>query len=888
MPPRYRASIVSHTHWDREWYAPFQVYRMRMVGLIDELITKMETDPGYRFFHFDGQAILFKDYLEIRPEMEPRLRALCRAGRIISGPMYVAPDESLPGAETHVRNFLLGRKVAGDWGPILECGYVIDVFGHISQWPQILRQCGIDTAILQRGIIDETCGAEFLWRGADGSEVLTIRLSNTVSYSDFWYKVRQADEGKLLEMDAALLRLKDLIDWQLTRHSTPELLLMDGVDHIEIQPDVPDLIERYNALHGDEGEVVHESLPVYLERLKAAVDRGKLYVAEGELRTPNKRSPLGQVFFGFHCSHPELKAANDRCEALLQFWAEPLMAANFLLTGEYDAGHLWYAWEQLLQNQPHDSICGCSVDQVHKDMMFRYDQCRLLAERIIQVQMKRLAERQKATCDLPGAQAVHIFNGSGTPVSGVSLVTIPFPHPRPEWFRLIGPDGQEVQWQLVDEKRAVPEVELGWGMIPRFPAKDHLTIAAELQVPAYGSAVYFAVPSDRPRRTTGTLVRDLKVLDTGGLSVAVQEDGTLQANLDREGGEGSIGAFDFLRFEDRGDVGDGWTYRAPERDEVVYSDAARVSVVCDGPLYAALRLETVMSIPKSASPDRRSRSEERVEMKIVSTVSVLKGDPAVHVETVVDNPARDHKLRVLFATYCPGDEPTNGWFSDSPFDLTYRPVALPDTSDWDEPAQEIWWQQSICGIDEGEHGQAIIAPECKESACLGGREATLALSLFRAFGQTVGTAGEDGPQMLGKQTFRYQIVPLNLRPFCEHAAETGLLTRANRMRAGLRAVVLPPHEGELPGSVGMVALAPGWLPITSLKRREAGDELLVRFFNPSPKAVEATLTFPMGITQAWRTNLLEEIGEELEVRAQREVPLTVKAKEIVTVAFRHC
>ncbi len=147
MAEKYRASIISHTHWDREWYLPFQTYRMRLVGLMDELIETMETDLRYKHFNFDGQAILFKDYLEIRPENEERLRALCQAGRISAGPFYVQPDESLPGGETHVRNFLLGMKVAAQWGPVLESGYVIDVFGHISQWPQILRGLGIDNAI---------------------------------------------------------------------------------------------------------------------------------------------------------------------------------------------------------------------------------------------------------------------------------------------------------------------------------------------------------------------------------------------------------------------------------------------------------------------------------------------------------------------------------------------------------------------------------------------------------------------------------------------------------------------------------------------------------------------------------------------------------------------
>jgi alpha-mannosidase len=391
--------------------------------------------------------------------------------------------------------------------------------------------------------------------------------------------------------------------------------------------------------------------------------------------------------------------------------------------------------------------------------------------------------------------------------------------------------------------------------------------------------VYHIVP-DRATRLSGTLLDSPLVLGDASFRVAAQEDGTLY--LQSGTGDETLAFFDLLRFEDRGDVGDGWTYRAPERDEAVYSGAAKVSVLCDGPLYAALRLETAMSVPRSASGDRRGRSGERVDMPITSTIAILKGDPALHVETVVDNPARDHKLRVLF----PSDREADAWFSDSPFDLTERPIKVLETADWDEPALEIWWQQSVCGVNDGDGGLAIIAPECKESACIDDGTRTLALSLFRAFGQTVGTAGEDGPQMLGRNVFRYQVVP-----FAGAPAEAGLLNRAAAMRAGLRAVILPPHEGDQPKSFGLVDLAPAWLPLSTVKKREAGaeagDEIIVRFFNPSPEAVEATLTFPMGIVSACRANLLEEPGEGLAVEDGTRVRLAVRGKEIVTVAVRH-
>jgi len=874
MQSKYRASIVSHTHWDREWYLPFEAFRVRLVGLIDELIQKMEADPRYRYFNFDGQAILFKDYLEIRPEMAPRLRALCQEGRITAGPFYVQPDESLPGAETHVRNFILGMKTAAHWGPVLQSGYVIDIFGHISQWPQMLRQLGIDNAILMRGVNDDTCGAEFIWRAPDGSDVLAIRLSNTVSYSDFWYKVRRADEGKLLDMDGALKRLKALIDWQRERHSTPELLLMDGVDHVEIQPDLPDLIDRYNAAYSEEGQVVHADLPTYLERLRQAVNRDELVTLEGELRSPNKRSPLGQVFFGFHCSHPELKAANDRCEALLQYWAEPLGAAQFLLTGEHDPAFLWHAWELLLQNQPHDSICGCSVDQVHKDMMYRYDQCGIVAQQIVGRQTKKIAQRQWAPCETEGAQAVHVFNGAGTPVEGVTPLTLALPHPRPEHFRLVDADGQQVPWQLVRERRGIPRAEAGWGQIPRFHAEDIVTIAVPLNVPAAGAAVYHAVPNDRPTWETETLL-DGPSLCNGLIRLDVADDGTLTLT-DLRGDTRRV--YEGLnRFEDCGDVGDGWTYRPPVVDEKILSGPATVSVICDGPLYAALRVEHAMSVPCAAAPDKRSRSGQRLQMQIVSTVSILRGDPAVYIETMVDNPARDHKLRALFPT----DVGADTWLSDSAFDFTERPIALPDTRDWDEPAQEIWWQQSVCTVADDAGGLAVIAPECKESACIDDSRRTLALSLFRAFGQTVGTAGEDGPQMLGESAFRYQLVPYEGSPY-----SAGLLQRAAAMRAGLRAVVLPPHEGDLPARIGLAELSPDALVLSAIKKREEAEEIILRFFNPTPEAIDARVRLGMPVHQAWLSNLKEDLLQELALTDERTVQVRAGAKAIITVAVK--
>jgi len=94
--------LVSHTHWDREWYRTFQLFRARLVDTVDRVLDLVAADPGYRFL-LDGQSVVLEDYLEIRPHRRDELVAACTEGRLAVGPWYVQPDSILPSGEAHVR-----------------------------------------------------------------------------------------------------------------------------------------------------------------------------------------------------------------------------------------------------------------------------------------------------------------------------------------------------------------------------------------------------------------------------------------------------------------------------------------------------------------------------------------------------------------------------------------------------------------------------------------------------------------------------------------------------------------------------------------------------------------------------------------------------------------
>ena len=146
MTARGIVHLVPHTHWDREWYEPFQVFRMRLVELVDQLLERMELDPRMRFT-LDGQAATIDDYLEIRPDAEPVIRRLIAERRLAIGPWQILLDEFLVSGETIVRNLQFGWRRAEELGGAMAVGYLPDMFGHIAQMPQILRQAGIGRRI---------------------------------------------------------------------------------------------------------------------------------------------------------------------------------------------------------------------------------------------------------------------------------------------------------------------------------------------------------------------------------------------------------------------------------------------------------------------------------------------------------------------------------------------------------------------------------------------------------------------------------------------------------------------------------------------------------------------------------------------------------------------
>ncbi len=352
--------VVPHTHWDREWYQPFELFRWRLVQAIDEILDHMERHPEYRCFNLDGQSIVIADYLELRPENRRRLRRLIEQGRIVIGPWWVQPDEFLPSGESHIRNLQKGTWFARDLGGSLDIGHVADQFGHIAQLPQLFNQFGLRAACLWRGVPDSVPGWTFLWDGPDGTRVPVLYLRN--SYSNGWRIPTDADE--LVERTR---RQED------GRGVNEPLLLMNGTDHSRMERHVPSALANAQ-MRGYDFRMV--TLGEYASAMfEYGVDP---HVHQGELRSPDSSNVLPGVL----SARVPIKQRDFAVNSFLERVAEPLELLAWLHGGPDGLPALKQAWNLVLENAPHDSICGCSIDQVHDEMMPRYDRAEQLSRQV--------------------------------------------------------------------------------------------------------------------------------------------------------------------------------------------------------------------------------------------------------------------------------------------------------------------------------------------------------------------------------------------------------------------------------------------------------------------------------------------------------------------------
>lgn len=837
-----KVHVVSHSHWDREWYIPFQKHRVKLVDFMDSLIDTLENNEHFKFFHLDGQTIALDDYLEVKPYMFDRLKKLIEEGRLHVGPWYVLQDEYLISAEANVRNMLLGMRFAKRFGEPVKIGYFPDSFGNISQAPQILRGFGIDNAVFGRGITPiafdnqkvEEAGeneyhSEVLWKSPDGSEVLGILMAN-------WYS-----NGNEIPEDKkeAVEFLNDRVNKADMYATTNQILLMNGCDHQPVQTNVGDIID--NVKEDVDFELVHSNLVEYIADVKEEVK--DLKEVTGELN--------GQFTDGWWtlCNTASarlyLKQMNNKSQVLLERYVEPLGVMAALEGKKYENDFILQSWKYLIQNHPHDSICGCSIDEVHQDMVTRFKASMQISEEMI---------------DRSTEYMLNLVNGTTTDRENIVV------------FNTLGWDRSEVVEAIVDVNK-----ESG---IENFKVVSESGEEVPAVVEALGETFKYTLPNNRFRQPEYVnrfkvkfLANNIKALGFKSFKIvpceAVEVKEASQ-DLTFENKYFSLkfnenGTFDLLHkgtnkeyknlnaFEDCGDIGDEYIFRAPEKNLIVNTleDKAEIKVLKDNAVEKVIEVINTLEVPVEAVKKESRRVEEMTEIKLVSTIILSEVSKRVDIKVEIDNTAKDHRVRALFPT---GIEASTH-FAEGHFDVIER-----ETTPW-----EGWQNPSNCqkqtnfvDVNDGKVGLMVANMGLPEYEVLRDGENTIAITILRSVGELGdwGVFPTPEAQCLGKNVAEYSVIAHEGDYTGERAYE-----EAYNLNTEMLAL-----QGDSKGEDSLISIEGNNIVLSAFKKAEDRDSIIVRLFNIGDNEENFKLTVNRDVKEINEVNLNEEVIKAMDVK----------------------
>jgi mannosylglycerate hydrolase len=886
-----KSYIVSHTHWDREWYLTKEGFREMLISLVDGVLSLLEDDPAFPSFMLDGQAMVLEDYCEVKPGNQSRLERLIRAGRLIVGPWYILPDEFLAGGETHIRNFLIGWAACAAFGGGTAIGYLPDSFGHPSQMPQLLAGLGLHEIVFWRGLGPDVTETELLWHGKDGSTVFGVNMP-------FGYGVAACLPEEPAAFTERLEQKMGLLS-PLTRSGC--ILLMQGVDHVSPPASLPANLSAARARLAPQS-IVHGSLPEYLAEVRSSGVEWQ--ETRGELRSGYRAYLLG----GTISTRMYLKQESHRAERLISRYLETLASIAWMKgVAPYPSSELTFLWKRLLENMPHDSICGCSIDAVHEEMMGRYRGLASFAEGLL----ARLANAVSPTSNAPpdgndgNDGAVLVVNPLGGARTDVVETTIRFDR---RLLRKVNYETGSLDESSPGEAGA-PAAGIVFidsdgreisGSLDGVTERDIMELSATTQPEMYRvreARVTFVAPGVP---SLGCRVFGYRLLPQGRTevipperwieneSVAVRWDKATAALAVRDKRTGAEFA-GLCAFEDRGDAGDEYTFSAPRRDTPIALEPGTVKVTAfrNGP-RCLLAISGMLEVPESLDGDRTRRSARTVHLPVAIEASLHPGVARVDLRISVDNTAADHRLRVLFPTGMPAASAS----VEGVFSVEDRPLTPDDMSrykGWIEPPSTNP-QKSFASVSDVTRGLTIANRGLAECEVFGRHGAVIAVTLLRCVGwlsrpdldARKGNGGwtipTPGAQCPGHHEFELSIIP--------HPGDwlTGGGARASRwFETPLRAFGTAARTGApCTSQYSLVDVDAPEIVVSTVKRAEASPSLIIRCWNSSGAEVTASFTIGFPCSQAYTTNLREERGAAITIR-DRAFKLSIGPWKIITI-----
>lgn len=852
------------THWDREWYKTVDEYRFKLIPVMDKILNTLRKDPDFKIFTLDGQTSILEDYLVVRGESayEDTLKTLIRDGRLLIGPWYTMPDEFLASCESIIQNLLYGHSICDKYqAELLKTGYVCDTFGHIANLPQILNGFHIKSALISRGTNDHDMDCFFKWKSPDGSEVTTFKAPEICGYGSFFFEVISEFAPDYHEhLDEITDKAIQYIERELERTSLPYVLLMDGMDHETIHDFMPEILTRLSK-HFD-CPVVQERLDEVFEEVNDEIMiqlKTRANHRTGELTDLAKANEMHiKLIPHTLSSRYDLKSANDQCQNLLEYYAMPCSAIDEMNGSDYIYTYIRYAYSLILQNHAHDSICGCSIDAVHREMNTRFSKAHNTAsEYFFQYCAKEYFRSVNAVSPLC---LVKIFNPLPYEYQGAIEFDIDFdtnfeiqsmPYVKFEQrnsFLILDENNTELKYNIISASRHKNIKQFGGNK--RLADTHRVAVISKLK--PLGYTTFLIKPFELPYRVTERFSDSAVSCQNDLIYFEIAPNGTITLT-DKKTGRIYSGLHSFL---DCGEMGDGWFHIRPIEDRNISSLGCRVSIEKSFDGYAEckfiVRYEFELPKEKVTSFNFVTRSDTYETCIIKSEFTIARNSALVTVHTEIDNNIRDHRLQL----HLPTNVASSSYCVNQCNLMLRRPIGL-DNSHYTWKETDITEQSFdnmvyIRSEDQATpHGLLFISKGgLHEVSCPRDKENSMDITLLRCFNKTVNTDGEPDGQLQGKQVFDYALLPFTNETDCE------LVLRKDQFVCGYKEFTIP-SGANLPNESAFTFESNACTYLTCMPAQTASS-IIIRTVNHSDAPSTCFINFTKNIKSACTCNFLEE------------------------------
>ncbi len=817
--------LVPHTHYDAAWVFTREEYLQINEGILEEAIGLMETSE---FKFCVEQTFLLNQINKRNPSLFSRLKKMVKARKleIVDG-QYLMADTMLPCGEVLVRNILLGKRYCQDtFGIEVPVAWVADSFGMNAQLPQIYRKTGYQWLAFRRGARPDIKESEFMWRGLDGTTILT-----------HWFPLGYRGGLDITKWNETFIELNKFA-------CSPNILMPAGSGSMPPQPEIIPEVERWNREHPDI-EMKIATASEFFQTMEAC---GKTSLTvDGELYDDE----LAEVFPQVCSSRIWIVQDCRECEGLLAT-AEEFATIAWLLGAPYPADELRDAWKEISYIALHDIITGCGVDEIYEDVreifvILKADLARILAESLNYI-------AGKVTTN--GSETV-VFNPLPWRTSNWVKTKLSLPEAAREQA---GPKDNQSQPATGGFVTDIPP--LGYKVARAVPGRKKA--AAKIKVAGNKIVTpFFNLTVDSNSGIIEVFDKAGNLLVSGNEITIEDEVGDLYYHRSRFSPEliksESGGGFQYGSFKPK-------SFRIEEED-------SRVKVIFDNEYYC-------LTWPYRLKERFPPKLYKYQALDIHKEITIFKDIPRIEFSTRIDNKYPNVRLRIKFNT---GIE-RKSYFRETQFGVISEPTEhfVKSGDSWRSEPSKIPNFMSWFDISDGVRGITFMNKGLPAVEVV---EDSLYITLLRSV-NALSADGIAGPFVptpdaleLKSNTFEYA-----LQPHSDDWRQAEMYKQAQEFHH-LPIATQAKGNGELAAELSFIEVSPNNLILSALKKAEDSDEVILRFFETKGEATLAKVEVFREIKRVALVNLLEKEDKEIPFTS-RGFTLQVNPFEIITLKLK--